>query len=417
MHLAATGRPAPAPGPETLATGVLAIRWALIAWMTVLALSGGPALPPVPLRAAVLCLAAGMTVLLTLRRPGWSLPLLAADLVVALLVAVTGIRYPSMASVYPAMAVLQWGAARGTRGGLLAGVAVGATLVSARLWTGLLPDGTGMAFTVRTAADAVNLVLAGAGFGYVATLLRRSAADLRAAQDAEVSARERAARLTERESLGRQIHDSVLQVLALVHKRGRELAQGEAVPAHEVAQLADLAAAQERALRSLILRPPDEPPADDRTASLRSALERAVARVAGDLDVEVTAVGESLLPARHVEQVRAAVEQALHNVVQHAGAHRAWVFLDDEGANVVVTIRDDGRGFVYDERQLQADGKYGLLRSIHGRIAELGGTSSIETAPGRGTELELRVPRPTPAHPAAGGAKAHTDHDADRRHA
>jgi signal transduction histidine kinase len=393
---AAPDRPAaPASGPEMLATGVLAIRWALVVWMGVLSLSGAPELPPAALRVAVLLLAIGVSALHTLRRPAWSAPLLLIDLVVALVVAVTGIRYGSFASVFPAMAVLQWGAAHGMGGGLVAGAIIGTALISTRLLTGLLPNATGLGLMVRTAADAVNLVLAGAGFGFVATLLRRSARDLHAAQAAEVAARERAARLTERESLGRQIHDSVLQVLTLVHKRGRELAAREQVPRAEVARLADLAAAQERTLRSLILRPPEERPIDDRTASLRAALEAAAAQVSGDLDVQVTAVGESLLPDHHVQQVRAAVEQALHNVVQHAGARRAWVFVDDQDSEVTVSIRDDGHGFVYDERQLRADGKYGLLRSICGRVTDLGGTARVDTAPGRGTEVELRVPRPT----------------------
>lgn len=385
----------PAPGPEMLTAGVLVVRWALILWMTVLALSRAPQLPPVPLRVAVLSLATGMTVLLTVRRPGWSVPLLAGDLVVAVAVAVTGVRYPSLGNVYPLMAVLQWGAARGTYGGLAAGAVVGTALISTRLWTGVLPDGTELAVTVRTASDTVNVVLAGAGFGFVATQLRRSAAELHDAQAAEVRVRERAARLTERESLGRQLHDSVLQVLALVHKRGRELAAGDAVPGAEVARLADLAAAQERALRALILRPPDEPPDDDRYASLRAALAAAVAQVTGDVHVELTAIGEAMLPVTHVRQLRAAVEQALRNIVQHADADHAWVFIDEDDTGVTVTVRDDGRGFVYDEQQLRAAGKFGLLRSICGRVTELGGTSHIETAPGRGAELELRVPRPT----------------------
>jgi signal transduction histidine kinase len=66
------------------------------------------------------------------------------------------------------------------------------------------------------------------------------AADLAiAAAAAEtMGAREQAARLSERESLARQIHDSVLQSLAMVHKRARELAGVESVPAAEVARLA-----------------------------------------------------------------------------------------------------------------------------------------------------------------------------------
>jgi signal transduction histidine kinase len=392
---------APAPGPQMLARGVLVIRWALLVWMTVLAVSGAPGLPPVALRVATVLVAVGWTVVLTVRLPGWSLPLLGIDLLVAVAVAVIGIRYPSFSTVYPAMAALQWGTARGVVGGVAAGVVIGAALIAARLWTGLLPAATGVAGAVRMAADPVNVVLAGGGFGFVATLLRRSADDLRAAQAAEVRARENAARLTERESLGRQIHDSVLQALALVHKRGRELAEHERVPGPDVARLADLAAAQERALRALILRPPEPPLGDDGARSLRAALEAAAAQVAGDLDVQVTAVGQTMLPAAHVRELRAAVEQALRNVVEHADAAHAWVFVDADDAEVAVTIRDDGRGFVFDEQRLRAAGKYGLLRSIRGRVTELGGTTRIEAMPGRGTELELRVPRPVDSRPRA----------------
>jgi signal transduction histidine kinase len=390
-------RTTPASVAQTLARGVLVVRWALLLWMIVLALSGAARLPPLALRVAVVLLAIAWTLVLTTRHPAASLPLLLGDLVVAVTVAVTGIRYPSFATVYPAMAALQWGAARGVGGGVLAAAVVGAAMIVARLSTGLLPEAAGVGRMVRTAADAVNLVLAGGGLGFVATLLRRSASDLRAAQAAEVRARERAARLTERESLGRQIHDSVLQVLALVHKRGRELAERDQVPGPEVARLAELAAAQERTLRALILRPPDEVPGDNGSVSLRAALEAASAQVSGDLDVQVTAIGETKLPAQLVRELRAAVEQALHNVVEHAGAHHAWIFVDEDDSQVVVTIRDDGRGFVYDERRLRDAGKYGLLRSIRGRVTELGGTAHIDTAPGRGTEVELRVPRPRAA--------------------
>ena len=64
----------------------------------------------------------------------------------------------------------------------------------------------------------------------------------------------------------------VLQALALVHKRGRELAAGGPVPPAEVAGLAEMAAGQERALRSLILRDPDQEATPAGAASLRAAL-------------------------------------------------------------------------------------------------------------------------------------------------
>ncbi len=76
------------------------------------------------------------------------------------------------------------------------------------------------------------------------------------------------------------------------------------------------------------------------------------------------------------------------------------MFADVDGGEVVVTVRDDGRGFSYDEAALAAQGKIGLLKSIKGRAEQLGGALRVETAPGAGTEVELRVPRPPDAGPA-----------------
>ena len=69
------------------------------------------------------------------------------------------------------------------------------------------------------------------------------------------------------------------------------------------------------------------------------------------------------LPDRHVEELVAAVRQALDNVVEHAGATRVALFAEEDAGVVVLTVRDDGRGFRYDERQLLAQGKIGLARA------------------------------------------------------
>jgi len=216
--------------------------------------------------------------------------------------------------------------------------------------------------------------------------------ELLSATEETIQARERAARLAERESLARQIHDSVLQALALVHKRGRELAAGGPVPPDQVAGLAEMAAGQERALRALVLRDPDDGPTG--AASLRAGLEAVAGRGWGHLEVTVGATGPIWLPAHHVEELAAAVRQALDNVVEHAGAARVALFAEEDGGMVAVTVRDDGRGFEYDETALAAAGKIGLAKSIRGRVEQLGGRVRVSSRPGAGTEVELRVPDP-----------------------
>ncbi len=387
----ATGAgPATEAGTSALARGVLLIRWPVLAWMLALAAFGIVEGRDPAAAVAAVTVATAWVVWLTLRRGPWTTGVLAADLGIAGVLVVAGARFPWLATIYPVTAPLTWGAVRGVRGGLVAGGALGVVSLVAGL-----PTGVAVAWDPATLRDPVYLLLAGGGMGFVAELLDRSEARLRVAQAAEVAATERAARLTERESIGRQIHDSVLQALALVHKRGRELADRGTVHGAEVGRLAELAAAQERTLRQLILRPPEAGRVPAGVASLRDRLERAVTMCDGRVAAMVSAVGPVDLPAAHVEEVGAAVDQALANVLRHAGARHVWLYAEADGADVVVSVRDDGVGFTFDEAALRADGKYGLLRSIRGRIADLGGTVTVETAPGRGTELELRVPAPT----------------------
>lgn len=382
--------PVAAAGVSALVRGVLLIRWAVLAWMLVLAGIGVvDGRDPIAAIGAVAVVTAWVG-WLTLARPAWTQRTLLADLLVAAGLVVAGARFGWLATIYPVTAALTWGAAKGVSGGMVAGGVLGFVSVAAG---GLLSQVEGVQ-SLQVLRDPVYFLLAGGGVGFVAKLLEDSAAQVRAAQDEQVRATERAARATERESLGRQIHDSVLQTLALVHKRGRELAGQDHVAGTEVAALADLAAAQERTLRSMILRPPDDAIADGHSLSVRDRLERAADTVAADLATSVSAVGEIRLPAHQVDEIGAAVEQALGNVVQHAAASHAWVFADVEHDELVVSVRDDGCGFTFDEDALRAAGKFGLLRSIRGRVEDLGGALAIRTAAGRGTELELRIPVP-----------------------
>src|SRR5680860_1244411 len=193
----------------------------------------------------------------------------------------------------------------------------------------------------------------------------------------------------QRESLAREIHDSVLQALALVHKKGRELAQSPAVPPAEVAHLADIAGRQEVELRSLILRQPQHVATG--RSSLRDALE-SQARTIDSPPVTVSAVGALALDSHVVTELAAATRQALENAARHADDTRVTVFAEEDNGFVVVSVTDDGRGFDYDEVRLEAEGKVGMLKSMKGRVVDLGGTMKVVNAPTGGTEIEFRVP-------------------------
>jgi signal transduction histidine kinase len=224
--------------------------------------------------------------------------------------------------------------------------------------------------------DAVLLVVVGFVLGLAASTLRQAA-------DRLARALRQQAATAERQRLARSIHDGVLQVLATVRKRGTELG-GQA------AELATLAAEQEVALRSLIATGPPESTAEG-DADLRAGLQLlATARIHVSLPATPVA-----LPASTVSELVALVREALHNVDRHAGPRAcAWVLLEDLSDEVVISVRDDGIGIPAGRvEQAQAEGRMGISRSIRGRAAELGGTATVQTAPGAGTEWEVRAPR------------------------
>jgi len=101
------------------------------------------------------------------------------------------------------------------------------------------------------------------------------------------------------------------------------------------------------------------------------------------------------LSAGAASALAGAVAAALDNVRRHAGSRaRAWVLVEDEGWQVRVSVRDDGKGFA-DGRlaSAAAQGRLGVSHSIIGRLHAVGGTACVTSSPAQGTEVELSVPR------------------------
>ncbi|GAB3913392.1 DUF5931 domain-containing protein [Kibdelosporangium lantanae] len=259
--------------------------------------------------------------------------------------------------------------AAGVLGGQVAGVLSGLVVAAA---TGLARG----ALNTDVVRDAVLLMGSGFVVGLAAVTARRSQERMARALRAEAAT-------AERERLARSIHDSVLQVLARVRKRGNELG-GEA------AELAELAGEQEVALRALVAAAPPES-TEDGTADLRPRLQ---VMATGSVQVSVPATAVQL-PEVAVVELTALVSEALLNVSRHAGAGaHAWVLVEDLGDEVVISVRDDGTGIPSGRlAEAESAGRMGVARSIRGRVGELGGTITLDSAPGAGTEWEVRVPR------------------------
>ncbi|GAA2491648.1 MacS family sensor histidine kinase [Streptomyces gobitricini] len=237
--------------------------------------------------------------------------------------------------------------------------------------------------------------VASIAIGYVVEVARASERTLARALEIEAATRER-------ERLARDIHDSVLQVLAMVQRRGTALG-GEA------AELGRMAGEQEIALRTLVaggltrashvsedvslgavVREVEEPD-DEGPADLRSLL----ARHAGARVTFSEPGAPVLLAPAAARELAAAVGAALDNVRSHAGeAARAWILLEDWPDEVIVTVRDDGPGIPEGRlAQAEGEGRLGVAQSIRGRLRDLGGSAELISVPGQGTEVELKVPR------------------------
>jgi signal transduction histidine kinase len=229
----------------------------------------------------------------------------------------------------------------------------------------------------------VLLLLAGMIVGHLARLAAEVEAERQHAIEIEAASRER-------ERLARRIHDSVLQVLALVQRRGAE-AGGAA------AELGRLAGQQEAALRALVGGGLEAGPPVDRAPGASGAVDLRVALLSAQTDrVTVSVPAQTvLLEESAADELASAMRAALDNVQRHCGEQtRAWVLVEDEPGLITVTIRDEGPG-IPDGRlaEAAAAGRLGVSHSIHGRLRDLGGSATISSAAGEGTEVELRLPR------------------------
>jgi signal transduction histidine kinase len=221
----------------------------------------------------------------------------------------------------------------------------------------------------------VVFALLGAGIGVLVDLLLASLGE-----------RDRAfaetASLAERERLNRIVHDGVLQVLALVEREGPGMGS-------RGVRLASLAREQESRLRVLLLdRTLDQPAADH--VDITAVLDRHESST-----VTISAMAERVMvSSREALEIDAVVTEILANVAKHAGpSARAWVLLEHEGRELIISLRDNGIGAKAEDITKAGErGHIGVRDSVLGRIRDLGGQAVVRAAPGRGVDWELRIP-------------------------
>lgn len=213
-----------------------------------------------------------------------------------------------------------------------------------------------------------------------------------AIENAQLRERAKAALVVEeRQRLARDLHDSVTQLIysqtLFVDAAAKTLKRGQIDQAkHYLSRLGDTAGQALREMRLMIYR---LRPTDLTAGGLGDALQRRlelVERRAG-LRTHLVSKVPGELPSEWEESLYRIAEEGLNNALKHAAATEVWVRLEQVGAELLLSVCDNGRGF---DPETISPGMG--LQNLRERAVALNGTLVIESAPGDGTHIIVRLP-------------------------
>jgi two-component system sensor histidine kinase UhpB len=193
----------------------------------------------------------------------------------------------------------------------------------------------------------------------------------------------------ERRRLAYDLHDEVNQALTAILLRLQALSHD--APPEMVEELSELKRLVNQAMGELLQLARQLRPSALDDHGLLPAIESQVRRFSQqtgiETDLETDGAASALAPDQEIAVYRIA-QEALANIARHADASRVEVALASSGHGVSLTVRDDGRGF-----ELNGGSRRGLgLDGMAERARLVGGDLTIDSSPGGGTALKLRVP-------------------------
>jgi signal transduction histidine kinase len=195
----------------------------------------------------------------------------------------------------------------------------------------------------------------------------------------------------ERAHLARELHDSVTQALfsmTLVTRSTELLVDRDPAAAKErLGSLRDLQREALAEMRALIF---ELRPGNLENDGLLQALRTHSAALQGriGLPIVVTSDLTDRLPLALEEVLYRIAQEALHNIVKHAGARQVELTVQRRGSSVVLKIRDDGKGF---DANAVPDGHLGLA-GMRARAEKIGAAFAVDSRSGEGTTIEVIVP-------------------------
>jgi len=252
---------------------------------------------------------------------------------------------------------------------------------------------------------AGGALLMGLGISAFTFLRMRTLETQSQAAEAELrmlSVRIRTTQEEERKSLSRELHDQVGQMLTGLRMELAAIARLQSAPDSEALE-SEIAARVARAKSTveqtlgivrniaMLLRPSM---LDDLglTPALNWLVKEASRASGMNIEAEVTPYVDQL-PDAHRTCLYRVVQEGLTNATRHSGARTVGLRVECIGNWVRTTLVDDGKGFEPGSEKRRGLGLLGMEE----RVRELGGTLRVVSAPGRGTSVEIRLPRPLSA--------------------
>jgi signal transduction histidine kinase len=199
----------------------------------------------------------------------------------------------------------------------------------------------------------------------------------------------------ERQRIAAELHDSLGQHLLVIRNRATLGERAVQDPVQSRNQFDEISASATQAISEVRTISHNLRPVNLDRLGLAATIEEMVERVAGSSGIQfsadIEALENGLLTKEQEVNCFRIIQESLNNIIKHAQATKAYVELWREDGALLVTVRDNGRGFAAEAAGQGAARGMGLT-SIAERVRILGGAHTIKSALGEGTTLDLRIP-------------------------
>jgi signal transduction histidine kinase len=207
----------------------------------------------------------------------------------------------------------------------------------------------------------------------------------------------------ERKRMAAELHDSLGQHLLVIKNRAALGDRLSGNRAHSKEQFDEITTSATQAIDEVRRIAYNLRPLNLERLGLTTVIEELIEKVSGSSGIQFfcdVMPLDGALTADGAINLYRIVQESVNNIVKHGEATKASIEIRREGADIHVSVSDNGRGF-----DIEALARRGLgLTSIAERVRMLDGAHTLASAPGKGTALTIRIPGQSLARGAANGS-------------